>query len=399
MKTPARLQPLLEDGIIDHVIKPLRSGKEADVYVVVASDEVRCAKIYKEKVNRSFHNQVLYQEGRHTKNSRSNRAMGKHTKYGKQMEEEEWQNSEVDTLFRLHNGGVRVPVPHICSSGVLIMELLLDADGEVAPQLGDIEFDEEEAIYCHGYLMREVVLMLLAGIVHADLSEFNIVMTWNGPVIIDFPQSVDATSNNNAQFFLERDVRNLAHFFGRYAPQLIDTNYGLEIWQHYSAGTLTLETKLTGKPVISGKSVNIESVLKEIDEAREEALKKAARLAGIVLEDEDDENPIWEPKRKVRAVEVIRNSGAALPKQTPNHHKQENHNNNRGSKSPAAKKSAQPFTRPSVEKPTDQTTRPMVEKPMQLITRPTVEMPSRPLTPSPTTITQTAPSPIQWGRR
>ncbi len=300
MKIPKRLEPLLEDGLIDHVIKPLRSGKEADVFVVVASDEVRCAKIYKEKTKRSFHNQVLYQEGRHTKNSRSSRAMGKHTKYGKQVEEEEWQNSEVDTLFRLHAAGVCVPVPHICMSGVLIMELLLDENGQVAPQLGDIQFDPEEAAYCHDYLLREVIKMLLAGVVHADLSEFNVVMTYNGPVIIDFPQAVDATSNNNAQYFFERDVRNLTHFFGRFEPSLLEGNYGLEIWQHYGDGTLTPEMVITGKPVISTSDVNIQSVFREIEEAREEAERKAMRLAGIDPDESNEMSEWFEPKRKQR---------------------------------------------------------------------------------------------------
>jgi len=300
MKIPKRLQPLIDDGIIDFVIKPLRSGKEADVFVVISSEEVRCAKIYKEKTNRSFHNQVLYQEGRQVKNSRSSRAMGKHTRYGKQVEEEEWQNSEVDTLFRLHGAGVRVPTPYICLSGVLVMELLLDKDGQVAPQLGDIEFDPEEARYCHDYLLRQVIKMLLAGVVHADLSEFNIVMTYAGPIIIDFPQAVDAASNNNAQFFLERDVRNITHFFGRFAPELLQGDYGLELWQHFSAGTLDPEMVITGKPKLSNEPVNIQSVFREIEEAREEAERKAARLAGIEPEEDEGIDEIYEPKRKQR---------------------------------------------------------------------------------------------------
>lgn len=298
MKIPKRLEPLLEDGLIDDVIQPLRSGKEAQIYVVDAYGDICCAKIYKEKNKRNFHNQVLYQEGRNRRNSRSARALGKHTKYGKKVEEEEWQHTEIDTLFKLHAAHVCVPVPHICMSGVLLMELVLDSDGNVAPQIGDLHFDTEEALYCHDFLLREVIRMLLAGIVHADLSEYNVVMSYNGPVIIDFPQAVDATSNNNAQYFLERDVRNLTHFFGRFAPELLQGNYGLEIWQHYCAETLSPEMELTGKPEISSDEVDIDSVMTEIDEAREEAELKRMRLLGI--EPEEDIAEWYEPKRKVR---------------------------------------------------------------------------------------------------
>ena len=308
MKIPKRLDPLIEDGLIDYVVKPLRSGKEADLYIVVASDAYRCAKVYKEKNKRAFHNQVLYQEGRNRRNSRSSRAMGKHSRYGKKVEEDEWQHTEIDTLFTLHNAGICVPIPDICISGVLLMELVLDIDGEVAPQIGDLDFDADHARYCHDYLLREVIRMLLAGIVHADLSEFNVVMAANGPVIIDLPQAVDATSNNNAQFFLERDVRNLTHFFGRFAPALLKGDYGLEIWQHYSAGTLKPEMVITGRPEIDETAVDIASVVDEIDEARKEAEEKRIRREGIEPE-KTDTNEWDKPKQNHRH------------KRKPRHHK------------------------------------------------------------------------------
>jgi RIO kinase 1 len=301
MKIPQRLEPLIEDGLIEYVLRPLRSGKEADIFVVEAYGEIYCAKVYKEKNKRNFHSQVLYQEGRNRRNSRSTRALGKHSKYGKQVEEKEWQQSEVETLFKLHAAGVVVPVPSTCASGVLLMELVLGADGEVAPQLGDIEFDAEEAKYCHDYLLREVILMLLAGVVHADLSEYNVVMAYNGPVIIDFPQAVDATTNNNAQFFLERDVRNLTHFFGRFAPELLEGDFGLEIWQHYHDGTLTKDIELTGKPIVSNKEVDVQSIFREIEEARYEAEQKKAREDGIEPTADEEMANWFEPKWKKRA--------------------------------------------------------------------------------------------------
>lgn len=298
MKTPKRLIPLIEDGLIDYVEKPLRSGKEADVYIVFASGKYCCAKVYKEKNKRAFHNQVLYQEGRNRRNSRSSRALGKHSKYGKRVEEDEWQQTEINTLFTLHNAGVCVPTPDICINGVLLMELVCDNDGEVAPQIGDIHFDAEHAKYCHDYLLRQVIRMLLAGIIHADLSEFNIVMSSEGPIIIDFPQAVDATSNNNAQFFLERDVRNLTHFFGRFEPEILKGNYGLEIWQHYSAGTLTPDIDITGQPIIDNSAVDIESVVDEIEEARKEAEERQMRREGIDPNETDSGK--WEEKPKRR---------------------------------------------------------------------------------------------------
>ncbi len=279
MKTPKRLEPLLEDGIIDEVMRQLMSGKEATVYVVRCGDEVRCAKVYKEANKRSFRQSVDYTEGRKVKSSRQARAMAKGSKYGKQAQEEAWQSAEVDALYRLANAGVRVPKPHQFYEGVLIMELVADADGNAAPRLNDLVFTAEEAQQHHQTLLNEVVRMLCAGIVHGDLSEFNILLSATGPVIIDLPQAVDAAGNNHAKSMLERDVRNLATFFGQFAPDLLATEYGKEIWALYAQGTLTPEIELTGKFKENLKPVDLKSVVRVIDAAREDEAARQMRLA------------------------------------------------------------------------------------------------------------------------
>jgi RIO kinase 1 len=223
MKTPKRIQPLVEAGLVDAVVRQLMSGKEATVYVVRCGDEIRCAKVYKEANQRSFRQAASYQEGRKVRNSRQARAMEKGTRYGRKMQEEVWQNAEVDALYRLAAAGVRVPTPHICLEGVLLMDLVTDAEGHVAPRLNDVELTEEMALTYHATLLRQVVLMLCAGVIHGDLSEYNILLDADGPVIIDLPQAVDAAGNTEAEAMLERDVGNLATYFSRFAPQLAAT--------------------------------------------------------------------------------------------------------------------------------------------------------------------------------
>jgi RIO kinase 1 len=279
MKTPKRLEPLLEDGVIDAVIRQLMSGKEATVYVVRCGEETRCAKVYKEANNRSFRQSVDYTEGRKVKSSRQARAMAKGSKYGKQAQEEAWQSAEVDALYRLAAAGVRVPTPYQFYEGVLIMDLVADAEGNAAPRLNDIVFTAEEARQHHQTLLKEVVRMLCAGIVHGDLSEFNILLSENGPVIIDLPQAVDAAGNNHAMSMLERDVRNLADFFAQFAPELLNTEYGKEIWALYAHGELTLETVLTGKFKQDNKPVDLKGVVRVIDAVRDDEAKRQMRLA------------------------------------------------------------------------------------------------------------------------
>jgi RIO kinase 1 len=260
------------------VISQLMSGKEATVYVVRSGDEIRCAKVYKDAKQRSFKQAVSYTEGRKVKNSRQARAMEKGTRYGRQMQEELWQNAEVDALFRLANAGVRVPQPFICTDGVLLMELVADAEGNVAPRLNDVELTHDLAIQYHAFLLNQVVRMLCAGIIHGDLSEFNILLGASGPVIIDLPQAVDAAGNNEAAAMLYRDVRNLAVYFGQFAPELLSTDYGKEIWQLYEAGSLTVETELTGQVEEDTTPVDMEDLMGEIEASRREEEERLRRL-------------------------------------------------------------------------------------------------------------------------
>ncbi|MQQ99592.1 PA4780 family RIO1-like protein kinase [Glaciimonas soli] len=270
MKTPKRIQPLVEEGLIDEVMRQLMSGKEATVYVVRCGDDIRCAKVYKEATQRSFHQAVAYQEGRRVKNSRQARAMEKGTRYGRKMAEEVWQNAEVDALYRLAAAGVRVPTPYTCFEGVLLMELVTNAEGNAAPRLNDVELSHEKALEFHAMLLREVVLMLCAGVIHGDLSEYNILVDAHGPVIIDLPQAIDAAGSSVAATMLERDVTNLANFFGAFAPELIGSQYGKEIWALYQAGLLTPDAPLTGRVALPTAPVNVGAVIHEIALARQE---------------------------------------------------------------------------------------------------------------------------------
>jgi RIO kinase 1 len=278
MKIPKRLEPLLEDGLIDGVVRQLMSGKEAMVFVVVCGDDIRCAKVYKEANKRSFRQAVDYTENRKTKNSRQARAMAKGSKYGREMQEAAWQSAEVDALYRLAAAGVRVPTPYNFHEGVLLMELVADADGNAAPRLNDVSFTEDEALAHHRTLIGEVVRMLCAGVIHGDLSEFNILVSADGPVIIDLPQAVDAAGNNHAQAMLARDVNNLRTYFGQFAPALLETQYAEEIWSLYEHGKLNPEVELTGRFECDKPPVDLEGVMREIDDAREEEAARLLRL-------------------------------------------------------------------------------------------------------------------------
>ena len=279
MKIPSRLQPLLEDGLIDDVTRQLMSGKEAMVFVVTCGDEVRCAKVYKEANKRSFRQSVDYTEGRKVKNSRQARAMQKGSKYGRESQEAAWQSAEVDALYRLANAGVRVPTPYNFYEGVLLMELVTDNEGNAAPRLNDEQLSAETAREYHAFLIQQVVKMLCAGIVHGDLSEFNILVGSDGPVIIDLPQAVDAAGNNHAKSMLARDVNNLSAYFGQFAPELITTQYAKEIWVLYERGDLKVDSPLTGRFAETNKAVDMQSVMREIKNAEFQEAARLARLA------------------------------------------------------------------------------------------------------------------------
>ncbi len=276
MKAPQRLQPLIEDGLIDEVLHPLMSGKEADIFVVRCGEHIRCAKVYKAVHNRSFKKAAEYQEGRKVRNSRRARAMGKGSRFGRQQMEDTWQQAEYDTLLKLARAGVRVPEPYGCFDGVLLMELVTSGDGDVAPRLNDVLLSEQQALEDHAIVIQYVVRMLCEGIVHGDLSEFNILVDDYGPVIIDLPQAVNAAANNNAQKMLTRDINKVRSYYAQYAPAVANTAYAKEIWALYEDGELTTDTPLTGTFAEPTTAADVDTVMDEIRAVLEEqeALKR-----------------------------------------------------------------------------------------------------------------------------
>lgn len=278
MKIPKRIQPLVEDGIVDEVIRPLMSGKEASVYLVRCGTSIRCAKVYKDAVKRSFKKAVQYQEGRKVRNSRRQRAMEKGSKFGRDEQEKVWQNAEVDALYLLADAGVRVPIAYGCFDGVLLMELITDGNGEVAPRLNDILLSEDEAIRDHHLMMIYVMRMLCVGIVHGDLSEFNVLMDGDGPVVIDLPQAVNAAGNNNAKAMLARDVNNITEYYGQYVPELLESRYADEIWALFEEGGLHPDYELTGDFELDESDADVDAVLLQIKAAFDEEQERLERI-------------------------------------------------------------------------------------------------------------------------
>jgi RIO kinase 1 len=274
MKTPPALQPLIDDGIIDEVIRSLKSGKEATVYIVRSGTEHRCAKVYRDMAQRSFQQRSQYQEGRKVRGSRQARAIGKKTRYGRKEEESAWKNAEVSALYQLTAAGVRVPRPYGYFNGVLIMELITDAQGHSAPRLGEVELTAQQAREYHGFLIRQVVRMLCVGLIHGDLSQYNVLVGSDGPVIIDLPQAVNATGNNSALPMLERDVNNLRSTLGKFAPHLLETDFAMEMWALFEKGELRPDSILTGRFIRDDTAADLNRVMTAIDEAREEAVRR-----------------------------------------------------------------------------------------------------------------------------
>ncbi len=277
MQIPRQLQVLVEDGLIEAVVRPLMSGKEASVLVVISEGQVRCAKVYKEANQRNFRQRAGYEETRRTRNSRSARAMGRRSRFGKQELEAAWQTTEVDTMHRLAHAGVRVPTPHVFAEGVLIMDLVVDAEGNAAPRLNDVSLTPERAREYHAFMLSQIVRMLCAGLIHGDLSEYNVLVGVDGPVLIDFPQAVDAAANNSAKTFLLRDVANMAAYFGQFAPELKKTQYGKEIWKQYERGELDVDGTLTGLFEESKAEVDVTGVMRDITDAKEEHERRTGR--------------------------------------------------------------------------------------------------------------------------
>ncbi|HAV73129.1 MAG TPA: serine protein kinase RIO [Stenotrophomonas sp.] len=286
MKTPQGLQALIDDGVIDEVLRSLKSGKEAAVYVVRSGDDVRCAKVYKDMAQRSFQQRVQYQEGRKVRGSREARAVGKASNYGRKQQEAAWKNTEVEALYQLRDAGVRVPEPYGYFHGVLVMELVTDAEGYSAARLGEVELSPEQAREFHQILVRQVVRMLCCGLIHGDLSPYNVLVGPEGPVVIDFPQVVSAAGNNAARTMLLRDVNNLTAYLGRWAPELLETWYGEEMWALFEAGDLLPDSVLTGAFEQDESSIDLDGVRHAINDAREEAL---IRQQGREAAEENDD--------------------------------------------------------------------------------------------------------------
>jgi RIO kinase 1 len=283
LKTPPALQPLIDDGVIDEVIRSLKSGKEATVYLVRTGTQTRCAKVYRDMRQRSFQRRAQYQEGRKVRGSRQARAMNKSTRFGRSEAEAAWKNAEVDALYRLQAAGVRVPKPYGYFNDVLVMELVTDSAGDPAPRLGEVNLSPEQARDYHDFLIRQIVRMLNIGLIHGDLSEFNVLIAPDGPVIIDLPQVVNAAGNNGALAMLERDVNNIRGTLGRFAPELLATEYAREMWSLFEQGELTADKELTGEFARDETAADPDSVLIAVHDAREEALQRECAEAGKTL--------------------------------------------------------------------------------------------------------------------
>ncbi len=238
MHTP--LDSLVSEGILDDVLGRLKSGKEAEVFRVLYRGEVIAAKVYKDRQQRSFQHNADYKEGRGVRNTRTARAMAKGSRFGRTQDEDAWKVAEARCLHRLHAAGVRVPTPVMFYEGVLLMELVADGEGEVAPRLIDVDFTAEAARALYEDLRGQIVRMLCCDIIHGDLSPYNVLLGADGPTIIDFPQAVAAAQNSQSANFFRRDFECIREFCLRFDPALrAHAGDVRDIWRAYERRDLT----------------------------------------------------------------------------------------------------------------------------------------------------------------
>ena len=246
----ADLEQLLEDGVIDEVVARLKSGKEADVWLVRHGEQVLAAKVYKDRNFRSFKNNSGYKEGRAVRNSRTQRAMDKGSRFGQAAAEDAWKSAESDALHKLHAQGVRVPAPVLFYEGILLMHLVHDGEGNAAPRLIDAIIPPEQAAGLYQDLRTQAIKMLCADLIHGDLSAYNVLLGAAGPTIIDFPQVVSAAQNSTAESFFKRDIENLRGFFAGLDRTLETKTAGdaHEIWHAYVRRDLAPDFVPSGRP-------------------------------------------------------------------------------------------------------------------------------------------------------
>ncbi|MBS1121486.1 MAG: hypothetical protein H6Q90_3714 [Deltaproteobacteria bacterium] len=234
------LDLLVADGVIDEVLGRLKSGKEANISLVRRGDQTFAAKVYKDRATRSFKNNTEYKEGRKVRNTRTQRAMDSGGQFGRDAAEQEWKSAEADALFKLHGTGVRVPTPIMFYEGVLLMELVRDAEGRPAPRLIDVAIPPEEACAVFADLVAQMISMLCCDVIHGDLSPYNILAAAEGPTIIDFPQVISAVHSSRAEFFFLRDFDNVGRFLAGFDRSLaIHRADGRAIWRAYVSRELT----------------------------------------------------------------------------------------------------------------------------------------------------------------
>jgi RIO kinase 1 len=234
------LAPLVADGVVEEICARLKSGKEADLWLVRHGGALVAAKVYKAREARSFRNNAGYKEGRQVRDTRTQRAMDRGSRFGQAAAEEAWKAKEADALHALHAAGVRVPRPVMFYEGVLLMELVVDAHGHPAPRLVDARIAREEAVPLYADLRAQAVRMLGCDLIHGDLSPYNVLLGRDGPVVIDFPQVVGAAHNSQAESFFRRDLENLRRFFAAVDPALrCAEGDAHEIWRAYVRRELT----------------------------------------------------------------------------------------------------------------------------------------------------------------